>query len=428
MSSHAESQKIYDRAGKLMPGGVSSPIRAFGATAEAPIAIERGEGPFIWDADGNKYIDYVLSWGPLIYGHADPDIVAAIQKQAQLGTGFGAVTKLEVELAELISQAMPVIENIRFVNSGTEATMSAIRLARGYTGRDKIIKFKGGYHGHSDSLLVAAKTGITLPDGRVSAGIPSGTTADTLAASYNDLHSVEKILRKNEVVGIIVEPIAANMGLVLPKKGFLSGLRELADKYGAVLIFDEVLIGFRTVRGGTPFLYEVTPDLVTLGKVIGGGLPVGAYGGKKEIMNHVAPKGDVFQGGSQAGNALGMAAGIAQLRKLQDPYIYGKLINATEQLTLGIKWAAQEAGIPIVTHSAGSMFGLSFQSEDAHDYKTALKTNVNLFKRWHSGMLERGIYLAPGPLEVGFVSASHAPEQIEKTVEAAREVLTELAR
>ncbi|MBI2009846.1 MAG: glutamate-1-semialdehyde 2,1-aminomutase [Candidatus Chisholmbacteria bacterium] len=422
------SRLIYEKAQELMPGGVSSPIRAFGAVEGEPVALWRGQGPYVWDADGNRYVDYVLSWGPLILGHADPDVVAVIKEQAELGSGFGAVTSLEVVLAKLINEAIPDIEQIRFVNSGTEATMSAVRLARGYTGRDKIIVFSGSYHGHADSLLVGTKTGIAFGDGRSSAGVTAATTADTLVAPYNGLEKVEEILESEgeRVAAIIVEPMAANMGLVLPEDNFLPGLRRLTWQYGVVLIFDEVLSGFRVVYGGGEAVHRVKPDLITLGKVIGGGLPVGAYGGRREIMEHVAPMGRVFQAGSQAGNAIGMAAGIAQLRKLKKPGVYEQLADKTQRLVAGIRTVAEAAGVPLVAQAQGSIFGLSFQEGPIKDYQTAIRTNREMFKRWFWGMLRRGVYLAPGSLEVGYMSLSHAEREIEATMSVAEEVFGEL--
>lgn len=411
-----QSQKIYNRAKLLIPGGVNSPFRAIGE--RLPIAIARGKGPFIWDADGNKYIDYLLSCGPLILGHANPVIVEAVKKQAELGSGFGTITELEVNLAELITGAYKSIEKMRFVNSGTEATMSAIRLARGFTGRDKIAKFKENYHGHSDSLLVGLSEGIT-----------NNTTRDTLIVPYNNTQTLENVLETEgqNIAAIIVEPTAANMGLILPNEDFLPRLRQLADDYGIVLIFDEVLTGFRITPGGAESIYGVKPDLVTLGKVIGGGLPVGAYGGKKEIMDYLAPLGPVFQAGSQAGNALGMAAGAAQLKYLlENPNIYQELNQRTKKLTDGIAQASKEAEIPVVIKAIGSIFSLAFYNSMITNHQEALQVNTDMFGRWFVGMLSRGIHLAKGSLEVNYLSIVHNDEQINETIEAAKDTLKEL--
>lgn len=411
-----QSQKIYNRAKLLIPGGVNSPFRAIGE--KLPIAIARGKGPFIWDADGNKYIDYLLSCGPLILGHANPVIVEAVKKQAELGSGFGTITELEVNLAELITGAYKSIEKMRFVNSGTEATMSAIRLARGFTGRDKIAKFKGNYHGHSDSLLVGLSEGIT-----------NNTTRDTLIVPYNNTQTLENVLETEgqNIAAIIVEPTAANMGLILPNEDFLPRLRQLADDYGIVLIFDKVLTGFRITPGGAESIYGVKPDLVTLGKVIGGGLPVGAYGGKKEIMDYLAPLGPVFQAGSQAGNALGMAAGAAQLKYLlENPNIYQELNQRTKKLTDGIAQASKEAEIPVVIKAIGSIFSLAFYNSMITNHQEALQVNTDMFGRWFVGMLSRGIHLAKGSLEVNYLSIVHNDEQINETIEAAKDTLKEL--
>lgn len=406
------SNKIYQRAKNLIPGGVNSPFRGSGELKIDPIAVGRGEGPFIWDADGKRYIDYLLSCGPLILGHRHPEIKKAIDEQEKKGTGFGMITQAEVKLAELIVGAYDSIEKVRFVNSGTEATMSAVRLARGFTGRDKILKFRGGYHGHSDSLLVG--TSINLgTDERSSLGITANTAKDTLLADYNNIESVEKVLvdEGKNVAAIIVEPVAGNMGLVLPNENFLPGLRKLASQYGAVLIFDEVLTGFRIAFKGAESIYGVKPDLVTLGKVIGGGLPVGAYGGRAEIMDQVAPLGRVFQAGSQAGNAIGMTAGAAQLNYLfKNPTVYESLRQKTSRLVNGINQAAQEAGIALTGQASGSIFNLAFADR-------------NLFGQWFRGMTEMGINLARGPLEVGYMSTTHQDQQITDTIAAAKQIL-----
>jgi len=414
-----KSIAIYNKARKHILGGVNSPFRALGILSgeRPPVAINRGNGPFVWDADGNKYIDYLLSCGPLVLGHANPVVVEAIKSQTEQGTGFGSITNLELNLAELITRAYH-LDKVRFVNSGTEATMSAIRLARGFTERDKFIEFEGGYHGHSDSLLAGRSKGITV-----------GTAKDTLIATYNDPKSVEVILNTEgkNVAAIIVEPIAGNMGLVLPNEDFLPGLRQLADDYGIVLIFDEVLTGFRVAPGGAESIYGVKPDLVTLGKVIGGGLPVGAFGGREEIMNYIAPFGPVFQAGSQAGNALGMAAGTAQLEYLLNNIkIYQRLSQTTNKLINGIYQAAEEVGIPVVAKAVGSIFSLAFYNGKISNYQEALKLNTKMFQRWITEMLNQGIYLAQGPLEVNYLSTVHSDEQVNETINAARDTFQEL--
>jgi len=415
MKENSGSLAIFRKAQELMPGGVNSPIRAFGSVELRPIAIDKGKGPFVWDADGNRYIDYLLSWGPLILGNAHPEVVKAINEQVEKGTGFGSITQAEVKLAELIVGAYDSIEKVRFVNSGTEATMSAIRLARGFTGRDKILKFRGGYHGHSDSLLIGTSINIETGDECSSLGITANTAKDTLLANYNDSESVRAVLAEegNDIAAIIVEPVAANMGLVLPKKDFLPNLRQLANQYGIVLIFDEVLTGFRISPHGAESIYGVKPDLVTLAKVIGGGSPVGAYGGRKEIMDCLAPMGKVFQGGSQSGNAVGMAAGAANLTYLLDNEpVYEQFSQKTGRLVNGIVSAAEKAGVTVKGQAIGSIFNLRFPHA--------------LFSRWRTGMLEQGVYFAPGPLEVGYISTTHEEQQIEDTIAAAETVLKTL--
>jgi glutamate-1-semialdehyde 2,1-aminomutase len=430
-----QSATRYAHARTLMPGGVNSPVRAFRGVGGVPLFVERGEGAYIWDADGNRYIDYVGSWGPLILGHADPAVVRAIAEQAARGTSFGAPTALESRLAELVIEAMPVVQRIRFVNSGTEATMSALRVARAFAGREKILKFEGCYHGHADYLLVAAGSGVAtlgLPD---SPGVPRGATADTLTAPYNDLAAVEAAFQAfpDAIAAVIVEPVAGNMGLVLPAPGFLAGLRSICDRHRAVLIFDEVMTGFRVAHGGASAAYGVAPDLVTLGKVIGGGLPVGAYGGRAEIMDLVAPAGAVYQAGTLSGNPLAMAAGIAQLERLRDPALYPRLAAATGRLVDGLAAAAAEAGIPLATASAGSMFGFFFQqagpsqAEPVMNYGDARRSDTARFARWFWGMLRRGVYFAPSQFEAGFVSAAHGDAEIDATLAAAREVMARLA-
>ena len=415
------SRQYYREAQQVMPGGVNSPVRAFKAVGSEPLFLARGAGSKIYDVDGNEYIDYVGSWGPLILGHAPPEILEALRETAARGTSFGAPTVLETEMARLVIDAVPSVEMVRMVNSGTEAVISALRLARGYTGRHKIVKFAGCFHGHGDSLLIKAGSGVTtlgLPD---SPGVTPGTAQDTLLAPFNDLGAVEALFEQNdeEIAAVILEPAAGNMGLVLPEPGFLEGLRELTRRHGALLIFDEVMTGFRLAYGGAQEHYGVTPDLTTLGKVIGGGLPVGAYGGRKAIMEQVAPVGPVYQAGTLSGNPLAMASGIATLKRLQEPGTYEHLERMTSRLVQGIGEAAQKHGVPIYSRQVGSMFCAYFNSDPVTDFETAARSNVRQFGAFFRNLLENGVYIAPSQFETGFMSLAHSDEDIEKTVDAA---------
>jgi glutamate-1-semialdehyde 2,1-aminomutase len=423
------SKQLFEEAQRVLPGGVNSPVRAFRGVGGSPLFIERGQGPYIWDADGNKYIDYVLSWGPLIVGHAQPDVLKAITEQAALGTSFGAPTKLETALAEQVIALMPTIEQVRFVNSGTEATMSALRLARAYTGRTKIVKFSGCYHGHADMLLVQAGSGVAtlgLPD---SPGVPASTTANTLTAEFNDLAAVEQLFAEHgdEIAAVIVEPIAANMGFVLPNPGFHQGLRDLTRKYGALFIFDEVMTGFRVSPGGAQGYWGIESDITCLGKVIGGGLPVGAYAGKREIMQTVAPAGPMYQAGTLSGNPLAMAAGLATLRQVADPSIYDGIVASTTRIAEGVRQICAEKDIPVQVAHLGTMFGFYFlkaHGQQINSYSDAREyADTKRFGEFFWKMLEHGSYFAPSQFEACFVSAAHTSEVIDETLSAIRAVL-----
>lgn len=417
----SKSISLFQEAQNLLPGGVDSPVRAFRAVGGQPLFIDCGEGPYLYDVDGNRYIDYVLSWGPLITGHAHPQVVKAIQKAAAKGTSYGAPSPLEVELAKRVMEFMSSIEMIRFVNSGTEATMSALRLARAYTRRDKIIKFEGCYHGHADLLLVQAGSGVAtlgLPD---SPGVPADTVKDTLVAGFNQPDSVEALFKKfpDQIAAVIVEPVAGNMGVVPPLAGFLEGLRVITEREGALLIFDEVMTGFRVHRGGAQALYNIQPDLTTLGKVIGGGLPVGAYGGKKEIMQWVAPAGPVYQAGTLAGNPLAMSAGLATLSLIEDQTVWDEMEARGRELDSGIESAAKRAGIPIKQTRVGTMNTTFFTELQPIDWKTVKHANKADFGKFFQSMLHNGVYLAPSQFEAGFLSITHDASVIAATVAAA---------
>ncbi len=418
----SRSAQLFKDAQKFIPGGVNSPVRAFKSVGADPLFIQKAAGSRIYDVDGNEFIDYVGSWGPMILGHCHPTVTAAIKAAVDSGSSFGAPTELEITLARMVIEAVPSIEMVRMVSSGTEATMSAIRLARGFTGRDKILKFSGCYHGHADSLLVKAGSGAAtfgVPD---SPGVPQDFARHTLTASYNDLASVKELVAENkgEIACVIVEPIAGNMGTVPPREGFLEGLREICTEEGSILIFDEVMSGFRVAYGGAQELYGVTPDMTTLGKIIGGGLPVGAFGGKKEIMQKLSPSGGVYQAGTLSGNPLAMTAGIETLKLLQEKGFYGKLEVKSAYLAEGIAKAAQDAGYPVYSTRVGSMVCTFFTKGEVHDWTSAAACDTKAFARFFLAMLEAGIYLAPSQFETGFVSAAHSDDDLDRTITAAR--------
>ena len=423
-----KSEEIFTAAQKLMPGGVSSPVRAFKSVGGQPIVFDRVKGAYIWDVDGNQYIDYVGTWGPAICGHAHPEVIAALHEALEKGTSFGAPSVLENVLASMVIDAVPSIEMVRFVNSGTEACMAVIRLMRAFTGRDKIIKFSGCYHGHADMLLVQAGSGVAtlgLPD---SPGVPKSATVNTLTATYNDLEAVKALFEANphDIAGVILEPVVGNAGFIPPDAGFLEGLRLLTKEYNSLLVFDEVMTGFRIAYGGAQEKFGVTPDLTTLGKVIGGGLPVGAYGGRKDIMSLVAPAGPMYQAGTLSGNPLAMTAGIKTLELLQKPDTYEYLARITKKLSEGLLTIAKETGNAACGGYISAMFGMFFTGGPVHNYEDAKKCDLSKFSRFHRGMLERGIYLAPSQFEAGFTSLAHTDEDINRTLAAAREVMSSL--
>ncbi len=406
-----------------MPGGVSSPVRAFKSVGGQPIVFDRVKGSYAWDVDGNRFIDYVGSWGPAICGHSHPEVIAALQETLEKGTSFGAPCELENQLAEMVIDAVPSVEMVRFVNSGTEACMAVLRLMRAYTGRDKVIKFEGCYHGHADMFLVKAGSGVAtlgLPD---SPGVPRSTTANTLTAPYNDLEAVKELFAENPdaISGVILEPVVGNAGFITPEPGFLEGLRELTKENGALLVFDEVMTGFRISYGGAQSRFGVTPDLTTMGKVIGGGLPVGAYGGKAEIMSMVAPAGPMYQAGTLSGNPLAMTAGIKTLELLKQEGTYEKLESTTQKLISGIIQSAQEAGLNITGNSISAMFGFYLCEGPVRNFEDAKATDTDKFGKLHRAMLERGIYLAPSAFEAGFTSLAHSEDDIDATIKAFQE-------
>ena len=422
------SRQLFDRAVDVIPGGVNSPVRACKSVGTDPIFIDHAEGCMVFDADGNKFIDYVGSWGPMILGHRHPAVVKAISDVLRNGTSFGAPTELEVKLAEIIVDTVPSVEMVRMVNSGTEATMSAIRLARGFTGRDTIIKFDGCYHGHADTLLVQAGSGVATLSIPGSPGVPASFVAHTLSLPYNNEESVKRVMEEQgeKIAGIIVEPVAGNMGLVAPVEGYLETLRALTEENGCLLIFDEVMTGYRVALGGAQSLFDISPDITCLGKIIGGGLPVGAYGGKREIMDYIAPCGPVYQAGTLSGNPLAMAAGIATLTQLKDPGFYDTMNVKANRLAKGLERVAENAGVDVMVDRVGSMLGLFFTKQRILNFDDAKGCDLDMFSSFYRGMLDEGIYLAPSQFEALFVSSAHDIEHIDETISAAEKVMDRL--
>ena len=423
-----KSEEIFTAAQKLMPGGVSSPVRAFKSVGGQPIVFDSVKGAYIWDVDGNRYIDYVGTWGPAICGHAHPEVINALHEALEKGTSFGAPSALENVLAEMVIDAVPSIAMVRFVNSGTEACMAVLRLMRAFTKRDKVVKFEGCYHGHADMFLVKAGSGVAtlgLPD---SPGVPKSATSNTLTAPFNDLEAVKALFEQNpdEIAGVILEPVVGNAGFIAPDAGFLEGLREITQEYGALLVFDEVMTGFRIAYGGAQERFGIAPDLTTLGKIIGGGLPVGAYGGREEIMSMIAPAGPVYQAGTLSGNPLAMTAGIKTLELLQKSGNYQALDQITQKLANGLLQIAKETGHAACGGQISGMFGFFFTEGPVHNYEDAKKSDLVKFSRFHRGMLERGIYLAPSQFEAGFTSLAHTQEDIDQTLAAARDVMSRI--
>lgn len=422
------SRAAFEEAVKSIPGGVNSPVRAFKSVGLTPVFIERGHGSRVYDIDGNEYIDYIASWGPLILGHAHPQVVEALKEAAENGTSFGAPTELETEMAKLVCERVPSVEMVRMVNSGTEATMTALRLARGYTGRSKIVKFEGCYHGHADSLLIKAGSGVAtlaLPD---SPGVPESVAANTITVPYNDVESLRLVFEKfgEDIAAVIVEPVAGNMGVVPPAPGYLQALRDITSQWGSLLIFDEVMTGFRVHKHCAQGLYGIEPDLTCLGKVIGGGLPVGAFGGKREIMEQMAPVGPVYQAGTLSGNPLAMAAGYTTLKLLGEPGVYEELERKSARLEQGMRENAQEAGVPMVINRVASMICPFFTDQPVTDYASASRSDLERFKKYFAHMLDAGVLVAPSQFEGMFVSLAHTDEDIDRTLEAHREALKKL--
>lgn len=425
----SRSHDLFVAAQKHIPGGVNSPVRAFNGVGGDPVFFKRANGAYLFDEDDRQYIDYVASWGPAILGHAHPDVIKEVQDAAVNGLSFGAPTAIETEMADMLCKIVPSMDMVRMVSSGTEATMSAIRLARGYTGRDKIVKFEGCYHGHADSLLVKAGSGMLTLGVPTSPGVPTSLADHTITLTYNDINEVKQAFSEigDQIACIIVEPVAGNMNCIPPVPGFLEGLREVCDEYGTVLILDEVMTGFRVSLGGAQGLYGITPDLTTLGKVVGGGMPVGAFGGKKEIMEHIAPLGPVYQAGTLSGNPIAMAAGLKTMQLISQPGFYDELSSKVEHLVNGIMTAAKDAGIPMTENHVGGMFGLFFTDiPNVVNFAQTSACDIERFKKFYNGMLKEGIYLAPSAYEAGFVSAAHTDEDLENTIEAAARVFATL--
>lgn len=420
------NQKLFQRSQECIPGGVNSPVRAFKSVGGTPVFFKRGKGAYVWDVDNKSYIDYVGSWGPLILGHAHPEVIEAVQNKIKDGLTFGAPTEAELEIAELLCKLVPSIEQVRLVSSGTEATMSAIRLARGYTGRNRIIKFEGCYHGHDDALLVKAGSGALTLGCPSSAGVPAEVTNSTTVLNYNDLEELEQIFSKagREIAAVIVEPVAGNMNFVTPNPKFLPALRELCTKYGSVLIFDEVMTGFRVGLGCAQGVYNIKPDLTTLGKVIGGGMPMAAFGGKREIMQCLAPVGSVYQAGTLSGNPIAVSAGVATLQMVQTPGFYEKLTSSTQQLVNGLADIAKKYEIPFCAQSLGGMFGLYFRGDIPSSYAEVMECDVESFNRFFHAMLQEGVYFAPSSFEAGFVSSAHSDMVIRNTLQAAEKIFS----
>ena len=426
---YTNSKRLFEEACELIPGGVNSPVRAFKAVGDHPVFIEQGEGAYLYDVDGNKYVDYICSWGPLLLGHQPEAVSKAVMTALTKGSTYGAPTGIEVEMAKKIVDAVPSVEMVRMVSSGTEATMSALRLARGYTGRNKIVKFEGCYHGHADHLLIKAGSGALTFGVPSSPGVPESIASETLTAQYNDIDSVKALFAQypGQIAAVIVEPIAGNMGLVLPKEGFLEGLREVTAEHGALLIFDEVISGFRASFGGAQKVYNIMPDLTCMGKIIGGGLPVGAYGGKKEIMMHVAPVGPVYQAGTLSGNPLAMAAGMAIIDELAKPGVYEAIEAKTKKLVDGLRQAADQAGVKVSINHSASLFTIFFTETPVDSYAAAMTSNTEQFKVFFQSMLDQGYYLPPSQFECWFVSQAHSDEDIANTILAAEKAFQAVA-